>query len=175
MLEKGSVNNYLFTKSGLSFEKGGTNVKRAMLAVMLVLALIFGYALTKSMAQGTISKGCEMSEVGKLIGTTVKDSRGEDLGTITDIMTGPKSCIAFAILSYWVFDDTQELVAIPLGALSCHEQNCVLNVGKDKLDSAPAFLSEDDMADPKIAGDIYRYFSMPPYWTEERGSGLKLK
>ena len=142
-------------------------MKRLMLAVMLVLALIVGYAVTESMAHGAMSKSGEASEVSKLIGTTIKDSRGEDLGTITDIVTGPEGRAAFAVLSYWVSDDTKERVAVPLGALSCEEQNCVLNASKDTLDSAPTFLSEDDLADPQIAGNIYRYFGIPPYWTDE--------
>lgn len=132
-------------------------MKRLILAVMLVLALSFGYAVARSIAHETISKSGEASELSKLIGTTIKDSRGEDLGTITDIVTGPEGRVAFAVLRYWVSDDTQERVAIPLGALSCEEQNCVLNASKDALDSAPTFLSEDDLADPNIAGDIYRY------------------
>lgn len=142
-------------------------MKRLILAVMLVLALSFGYAVARSIAHETISKSGEASELSKLIGTTIKDSRGEDLGTITDIVTGPEGRVAFAVLRYWVSDDTQERVAIPLGALSCEEQNCVLNASKDALDSAPTFLSEDDLADPNIAGDIYRYFGIPPYWTDE--------
>jgi hypothetical protein len=35
------------------------------------------------------------------------------------------------------------------------------------LYSAPAFVSEDDLAEPKLAGEIYRYFGVQPYWTEE--------
>lgn len=142
-------------------------MKRAMLAVMLILALTFGYAVATPIAQGTMSKSEEVSEVSKLIGTTVKDSRGEDLGIISDIVTGPGGRMAFALLNYWVFDDTQERVAVPLGALSCEEQSCVLNTSRDRLDSAPTF-SEDDLTDPKMAGDIYRYFGISPYWTEDR-------
>ncbi len=141
-------------------------MKRVTLAVMLFLALTLGYGVTTPIAHETMSKSGEVSEVSKLIGTTVKDSRGEDLGTIADIVTGPGGRMAFALLNYWVSDDTQERVAVPLGALSCEEQSCVLNASKDRLDSAPTF-SEDDLADPKMAGDIYRYFGISPYWTED--------
>ena len=142
-------------------------MKRIMLAVVLVLALIFGYTVAKSMAHGTMSKSGEVSEVSNLIGTTIKDSRGEDLGTITDIVAGPEGRAAFAVLRYWVSDDTQKRVAVPLGTLSCEEQNCVLNASKETLDSAPTFFSDDDLAEPKMAGDIYRYFGIPPYWMDE--------
>ena len=99
--------------------------------------------------------------------TMVKDPQGRDLGTITDIVTGPEGRAAFAVLSYWISDDTQMRVAVPFGALCCEEQNCVLSESKDALESAPTFVSEDDLAEPKMAEDIYRYFGVQPYWTEE--------
>ena len=142
-------------------------MKRVMFAVALVLALIFGLTVARSMADGMMSKSGEASKVSKLIGATIKDPRGKDLGTITDVVTGPEGRVAFAVVSYWIFDDTQKRVAVPIGALFCQEQNCILNASKDTLDSAPTFVSEDDLVEPKMAGDIYRYFAIPPYWTEE--------
>jgi hypothetical protein len=142
-------------------------MKKIALIGVLVSALIFGYAVAKSMAHEIISNSGETSEVSKLIGTTIKDPQGEDLGIIIDVVTGPEGRTAFAILSYWISDDTQKRVAVPLGALSCKEQGCVLNASKDTLDSAPTFVSEDELAEPKLAEDIYRYFGVLPYWTEE--------
>jgi len=142
-------------------------MKRVTFAVALVLALIFGFTVAKSIADGMKSKSGEASKVSKLIGVTIKDPHGEDLGTITDVVTGPEGRVAFAVVSYWISDDTQKRVAVPIGALSCQERNCILNASKDTLDSAPTFFPEDDLVEPKMAGDIYRYFAIPPYWTEE--------
>ena len=139
-------------------------MRKIILAAVLVLALIFGYAVAKSMAHEMMSKSGETSE---LLGTAVKNPQGEDLGTIADIVTGPEGRVAFVVLSYWVSDDTQKRVAVPFGALSCEEQNCVLNASKDTLDSAPTFVLEDDLTEPRLAEDIYRYFGVQPYWTEE--------
>jgi len=139
-------------------------MRRIMIATALVLVLVFGYAVAKSMAHEMMSKSGETSE---LPGTMVKNHQGEDLGTIVDIVTGPEGRVAFVVLSYWVSDDTQKRVAVPFGALSCEEQNCVLNANKDTLDSAPAFVSEDYLAERKLAEDIYRYFGVQPYWTDE--------
>lgn len=142
-------------------------MRKIIFAAVLVLSLIFGFAVGKSMAHEMMSKSGETLEVGRLLGTMVKDPQGRDLGTITDIVTGPGGRVAFVVLSYWVSDDTQKRVAVPFSALSCGKQDCVLNASKDALDSAPTFVSEDDLAEPKVAEDIYRYFGKQPYWTEE--------
>ena len=71
------------------------------------------------------------------------------------------------VLSYWISDDTQKRVAVPFGVLSCKERNCVLNVSKDTLEAAPVFVSEDYLSEPRLAEEIYRYFGLQPYWTEE--------
>jgi len=55
-------------------------------------------------------------------------------------------------------------------ALSYEEQNHVINASKDALDSAPVFVSEDDLVELKLAEDIYGYFGIQPHWTEE-GAG----
>jgi len=142
-------------------------MRRIMLAIVLILAVVFGYAAAKSKADEMTSGIGETPEVSKLVGTTVKDPQGEDRGTITDVVTGPEGRVAFAVLTYWISDDTQKRVAVPLGALSCEKQNCVLNASRETLDSAPTFVSEDDLAEQKLAENIYRYFGVQPYWTEE--------
>jgi len=144
--------------------KEGRGMRRIMIATALVLVLVFGYAVAKSVAHEMMSKSGETSD---LLGSSVKNPQGEDLGTIADVVTGPEGRVAFAVLSYWISDDTQKRVAVPFSALSCEEQNCVLNANKDALNSAPAFVSGDDLAERKLAEDIYTHFGVQPYWTEE--------
>ena len=139
-------------------------MRRIVFEVMLFLVLILGYAVAKSAAHEMVSNAGQTSE---LLGMTVKNPQGEGLGTIAHIAAGPEGRVAFAVLSYWVSDDTQKRVAVPFGALSCGEQNCTLNSSKDTLDSAPTFVSEDDLAELRLAEEIYRYFGLQPYWTEE--------
>ena len=103
----------------------------------------------------------------KLIGAMVWTPQGEYLGGIAEVVTGPEGHAAFAILSYEVAPDTQRRVAVPFGALVCEGQNCVLNASSEVLDSVPAFALDYDLAKPKLAEEIYRYFGLQPYWTEE--------
>jgi hypothetical protein len=142
-------------------------MRKMMIVTALVLALIFGYAVARSMAHEKMSKSGERAEGSKLLGTSIKNPQGEDLGTITGVVTGPEGRVAFAVINYWISDDTQKRIAVPFGALSCEEQNCVLKATKVALDSAPTFVSEDDLAERKLAEDIYRYFGIQPYWTDE--------
>ncbi len=141
-------------------------MRRMMLVAVLILVLVFGFIVPNAMAQEMMKKSTETSEVSELFGKEVQNAKGQDLGTIIDVVAGPEGRVAFAVLSYWVFADTQMRVAVPFSTLSCGEENCVLNVSKKKLDSAPIFVLEDDLAEPKLAGDIYKYFGVQPYWTE---------
>ncbi len=142
-------------------------MRKMMIATALVLALIFGYAAARSMAHEMTSTGRGASEASKLTGAMVKNPQGEDLGAITNVVTGPEGRAAFVVLSYWISDDTLKRIAVPFGALSCEKQACVLHASKDTLDSAPYFVLESDLAERKFAEDIYRYFGVQPYWTEE--------
>jgi len=69
-------------------------VRKIIPAIVLVLALIFGYPVAKPIGHEMTSKSAEASEVSKLIGATIKDPQAEDLGKIIDIGTGPKGRVA---------------------------------------------------------------------------------
>jgi hypothetical protein len=140
---------------------------RSTLAVILILALIFGYAVPNVTASGMMEKSGKKSEVSEQLGKGVENRKGEDLGTITDLVAGPEGHIAFAVVSYWISADTQMRVAVPFSALSCEQQKCILNASRETFDSAPTFVLEGDLAEQKLAEDIYRYFGIQPYWTEE--------
>jgi hypothetical protein len=142
-------------------------MRKIILAAILTLALIFGFAVPNVTASGMMEKSGETSEVNELLGKGVKNPKGEDLGTITDLVAGPEGHIAFAVVSYWISADTQMRVAVPFSALSCEGQKCTLNASRETFDSAPTFVLEGDLAEQKLAEDIYRYFGMQPYWTEK--------
>jgi hypothetical protein len=144
---------------------------RIMVATALVLALIFAYAVARSMADEMMPRSTEISEMENLLGATVMGSQGEDLGVIIDFVKDSNDRTAFAILAYGdheTYGDFGRQVAIPFGALFCVERDCFLNASKDRLDAAPTFVWKDDLApEKKLAEDVYRHFGMQPYWTEE--------
>jgi sporulation protein YlmC with PRC-barrel domain len=131
----------------------------------LSFALIFGHPVAKSMAQEMGTQSVEPSEGSKLLGMMVKDSNGETLGTITDVVIGPEGRAAFVILIYRISDVTQKRVVIPFAALTSEGQNIVLKVTKEDLDAA--HILRDDLTGRTLAEKIYRHFGVQPYWTDK--------
>ena len=142
-------------------------MKKIMFVSVLVLALLLVYTAGESMACGMMK---DKARVSKFLGTAVKDSEGQDLGAIIDFMKDPSSGAAFAVIAYGADDEYGEggrMVAVPFSLFSCAEQDCTLNVARDGLDFAPTFTSKEDFAEQKMAWDVYRYFGLHPYWTDE--------
>jgi len=141
-------------------------MRRMILISVMVLALVLVYAAGETMACGMKDK----SRVSKLLGTVVKGPDGGDVAVITDFMKDRVSRAAFFILAYGASDDYglgSRMIAVPTNLLSCGEQECVLNIAKERLDSAPVFTSKEDFTEQKTAEDVYRYFGLQPYWTDE--------
>ncbi|MHB0856826.1 MAG: PRC-barrel domain-containing protein [Anaerolineae bacterium] len=78
-----------------------------------------------------------------LIGDRVRNSEGEDLGKIEDIMLNVESgCIDYAVLSFGgVAGIGDKLFAVPWDRLSIRpdEKKFVLDVNKETLRTAPGF------------------------------------
>lgn len=79
----------------------------------------------------------------ELFNYPVRNSQGEDLGEIEDVLIGLDSGRAgFAVLSFGGFLDIgDKLFAIPMNALSFDRQNevALLNVDQETLENAPSF------------------------------------
>ncbi len=129
----------------------GTNMRKIVLAVAVISAFVFGVTTVRSMAHEMMEKSGEASD---LLGKTVKNLKGENLGTITEVVSGPEGRGAFVILTYWVSDHTQRWIAVPLSVLSCKGQEYALNASRRKSVSEPAYGSEDELNEPKVAEDI---------------------
>ncbi len=139
-----------------------------MMTILSVVAVL-GLALVVNVyAMGSRHKN-DMAmdyDVNRLIGTQVKNSDGERLGSINDFVFDQEGRVIFAVL-----DREDRFVAIPFSALSIsgaapEEARVVLNVDKQKLDGAPEFDRTKAMTDRRWASDVYRYFGQQPYWTE---------
>lgn len=108
-----------------------------------------------------------------LIGDDVKNRSGEDLGKIEEIMLDTEhGRVAYAVLSFGGFLGLgDKLFAIPWDSLTLNtDEKCFyLNVDKDLLENAPGFDKNDwpDFADNQWRTDIYSYYSVEPYWTNE--------
>ena len=125
------------------------------------------------MADDMTSGSGGRSDVSEMIGKTVRNFQGDILGTIREFVKGPEGRIVFVMLNNWVSDTTRKIIAIPIGALSCGEQVCVINASRETVATTPTFFSKDDLTETRTAADIYLYFGLQPYWTEEGTAGQK--
>jgi sporulation protein YlmC with PRC-barrel domain len=107
---------------------------------------------------------------GTLAGDRVRNSAGEDLGKIEEIMIDvPTGRVAYAVLSFGGFLGMgDKLFALPWDALQLNEDEheFILNVDKATLENAPGFDQDNwpDMADQNWASQIYGHYGSKPYW-----------
>ena len=107
-----------------------------------------------------------------LAGDSVRNSAGEDLGKVDELMIDiPSGRVAYAVLSFGgVLRMGNKLFAVPWEALSVDEdEKCfILDVDKQTLESAPGFDKSNwpDMADTSWGRKIYAHYHTEPYWEE---------
>ncbi len=142
-------------------------MNKIMTAMMLMVVLAFWYTGTQSMENHFKPVGERASVFKILKGKTVKNIQGDDLGTITEVVKGPGGRDAFAMVNFRASDSARKIIAIPIGAFSCNEQNCVINASRATLRATPYFTSKDDLSQKATAADIYLNFGVQPYWSEE--------
>lgn len=119
--------------------------------------------------QGTGNVRRVMS-ASSLIGDSVRNPQGEDLGKIEEFMIDLETgCVAYAVLSFGGFLGLgDKLFAIPIQALTLNEdEKCfILDVPKEKLKNASGFDKNNwpDMADQTWSATIHEYYGYEPYW-----------
>jgi hypothetical protein len=107
----------------------------------------------------------------KIIGGKVQNRKGEDLGSINDVMVDASSGrIAYAILSFGGFLGIgNKLFAIPWDALTFKpdKQVFLIRVDKETLEEAPGSFDPNDwpdMADKRWGKKVYAHYGYDPYW-----------
>jgi PRC-barrel domain len=106
----------------------------------------------------------------KVEGTTVKNTAGEKLGSIEEIMIDKRSGkVAYAVMSFGGFlgiGDRHH--PLPWGVLKydTNLEGYVVNLDKRVLEQAPTYGSDErvDLADEAYGKKIHDYYNVPPYW-----------
>lgn len=112
----------------------------------------------------------QLFKASKLIGYSVKNGQGEELGEIEELMIDPQNGrITYAVLSVGGFLGMgDKLFAIPWEALAPmpEQQTFDLDVNKEKLETAPGFDGNNwpDMADREWGASVHKYYDQKPYW-----------
>lgn len=108
----------------------------------------------------------EVLSATSIIGDTVRNHQGEDLGDIEELMINLRDgCIAYAVLSFGgIAGLGDKLFAIPWKALSLRpdEHTFILDVRKEKLEDAPGFDKDNwpNMADIEWANKVNSFYGV---------------
>lgn len=120
--------------------------------------------------RGTQSAVSAMFSLDDLKGVTVRNTEGEDLGKLEDIVVdGTSGRVAYGVLSFGGFLGMGgKHFAIPWQALQsgATPEYVVLDVPKDRLKEAPGFDKDDRpvYADQTWGTEIHSYYGYEPYW-----------
>jgi sporulation protein YlmC with PRC-barrel domain len=124
------------------------------------------YGMYKSQGEGP---GPRLMGADTLMGEDVYNQKDEDLGDIKEIMIDMNTGkVAYAVLSFGGFlGIADKLFAVPWTALKLDTENkrFILNVDKERLESAPGFDKDHgpDMADPTWQNTINSYYGTKSY------------
>jgi sporulation protein YlmC with PRC-barrel domain len=110
---------------------------------------------------------------GTLAGDRVRNTAGEDLGKVEEIMIDLSSGrVAYVVLSFGGFLGIgDKLFAVPWDALRVDEgeHEFILDMDKQSLENAPGFDKDNwpDMADPTFGSSIHQHYGRTPYWEHD--------
>jgi sporulation protein YlmC with PRC-barrel domain len=108
-----------------------------------------------------------------ITGDRVRNSAGEDLGKVEQIMIDiPSGRVAYVVLSFGgVLGIGDKLFAIPWDAMRLDEgeHEFILDVDRKTLDNAPGFDKNawPDMAAASFTTTVHQHYSKTPYWQHD--------
>ncbi len=141
----------------------------SFIAVFSILSL--GFAAS-SQANSMAQRGFTTYDTTKLIGLTVKARDGVQLGQIFDLVVDSNGHVDFAIVSQPGFEQFWgRLVVVPFNTLTISKGKAgkisvVFNADKEKFYEGPDW-GNQNLANPKQAAAVDRYYGIQPYWTKE--------
>jgi sporulation protein YlmC with PRC-barrel domain len=127
--------------------------------------------------EGSAQAKLHIEKASDIIGRSVQNNQGEELGTIKDLVIDPdRYRVSYSVLTFGGFLGLgDKLFAIPNGALQMlnSEDYAVLTMDKGRLKDAPGFDKDNwpNLADETVATGIYEFYGEKPYWTEDLRGG----
>jgi len=132
-----------------------------------------GAAIIGADLRNSDGPGPEVMDAATLIGDSVVNAAGDNLGEIKGIMLDVLGGrIAYAVLSFGgIFGIGSKLFAVPWSALTLDagEKQFILHVPRKRLENAPGFDKDQwpSMADASWATALHTYYGVRPYWDDE--------
>jgi len=150
-------------------------MRKTMMFFAAMTLIAFAYMSTSVFAGGMKDPmGKTQKDVSACIGKEVKTTGGEKLGIVRNYFRDSEGRISFAIISGERFlGFGEKKVAVPYSTLTYdkEKQYFTTAISRDQFANAPELGDEAKLHDFSFAGDVYRYFGLQPYWTEESMEG----
>jgi sporulation protein YlmC with PRC-barrel domain len=124
--------------------------------------------------------GTNILRISKMIGTTVENAQGDNLGEIHDVVVDPSDgSIAYAVLAAGGFLGLGEkYFAIPWRSFQAvtddddktEVERLILDADKDRMQNAPGFDKDNwpDMANPEWGQTVHAYYGQQDYWQQRQ-------
>jgi sporulation protein YlmC with PRC-barrel domain len=141
-----------------------------LMATVLRFARLSTLNLSEGITMGISAAGSDAIRAKTVLGTSVKDTAGEKIGTIEDIVLDKLSNnIVFAIVGFGGFLGMGEKYhPIPWSSLKYDEREggYVVNFSREVLEAAPADSIDALVANNGVAyrDRAYDYYKAPHYW-----------
>ncbi len=154
-------------------------MKRILSAIAVFSILAFALS-AGSQASSIAQSGFATYHTTKLIGLTVKARGGEQLGQIFDLVVDSHGRVDFAIVNQPAFEEFPgRAVVVPFSILKISKSksdkiSVVFNADKERFYEGPDWGCEN-LANPKQAASVDRYYGIQPYWTERTGKATSHK
>jgi sporulation protein YlmC with PRC-barrel domain len=107
----------------------------------------------------------------KLIGSTVKNPKGEKIGEVDDLVVDKgEGVIAYGVLSFGgVLGIGEKLFAIPYGNLKRVGDDVIVDLTKEQLANAPNFAKDawPDF-DRTYGAKVHEHYKATPYWQSDK-------
>jgi sporulation protein YlmC with PRC-barrel domain len=112
---------------------------------------------------------------GTLIGDTVKNSGGEELGNLEEIMIDLESGrVAYAVLSAGgILGMGNKLFAVPwsMVGVDLDDESVVIDLDEETIENAPGFDKDNwpEASDVGWMNEVYDHYGAERYWDDENG------
>lgn len=122
------------------------------------------------------TKSTTVLSAGTLTGDTVRNSAGDDLGTLEEIVIDlDRGRVAYVVLASGGFLGLGgKFFALPWDIIKVDtdEKVVIVDVEEDAIKNAPGFDKDNwpDLADLTWVEDVYRYYGREPYWVTASGN-----
>jgi sporulation protein YlmC with PRC-barrel domain len=123
-----------------------------------------GYGTQDDYGNANIANG-EHFRLGELIGKTVRNREGQNLGTVEDVIASEAGRISYLLLSVdGALGLTERWIPVPWQAANARvmRDHLVLGVSKNRLENAPSFSkgSLPDFSQQRVQSRINSYYEM---------------